>query len=81
MQPRFSHGELNYNEPSKKVVMEDEVLMSSYHDDQEFAEIKCLIFEEDEHFLCGTYVSDETTNQKKSEVGRLHSIVGMREIY
>ena len=81
MQPRFNPGALIYVDPSKKVVMEDEVLISSYHKDQEFAEIKCLISEEDDHFLCGTYDTDETTKYKKSEVGRLHSIVGMRKIY
>lgn len=81
MQPRFNHGELIYVDPSKKVVMEDEVLISTFNKDQEFAEIKCLISEEDNHFLCGTFDSDETTKYNKNDIGRLHSIVGMRKIY
>ncbi len=81
MQPRFNHGELIYIDPSKKVVMEDEIIISTFVNEQEFAELKCLISEEDDYFLCGTYDSDETTKYKKSEVGRLHSIVGMRKIY
>lgn len=81
MQPRFNHGELIYIDPIKKISNESEVLISTYVDDQEIATLQCLISEDEDHYLCSTYQSDEHTKIPKKNIGRIHSVVGLRQIY
>ena len=81
MQPRFNHGELIYIDPIKKISNESEILISTFEDDQEIATLQCLISEGDDHYLCATYQSEEHIKILKKDVGRVHAVVGLRQIY
>ena len=81
MQPRFNHGELIYIDPIKKISNESEILISTFEDDQEIATLQCLISEGDDHYLCATYQSDDHIKILKKDIGRIHAVVGLRQIY
>ena len=81
MQPRFNHGELIYIDPLKKISNESEILISTFEDDQEIATLQCLISEGDDHYLCATYQSDDHIKILKKDIGRIHAVVGLRQIY
>lgn len=81
MQPRFNHGELIYIDPIKRISNESEVLVSTFEKDQEIATIQSIISENDDSYLLATYQSDDHITLKKSEIGRIHAIVGLRQIY
>ena len=81
MQPRFKHGELIYIDPIKKIKNDDEVIISTFEDDEEIAILSCIITETDDHYLCATYQSDDHVKFMKSQIGRVHAIVGLRQIY
>ena len=81
MQPRFKHGELIYVDPLKKIKNDDEVVISTFEDDEEIAFLSCIISENEDHYLCATYQSEKHQKFDKSKIGRVHAVVGLRQIY